>query len=220
MIGGDRAPSSAKVDAFKRYLQAMASRAGGDLEAGLAVENGKLPPEREVSSPKADDYPKSWDKFDPGTNEAFKTKLESFRGSDDLEGGYSGGEGTVYPGPDRTTALKRWYRSRVADMPESLQKLHDAKAAVEANPELATNVEVVNVHETSGDWIIRDWVDDSRPIGDSPGSDQARRAAIDALQRKGALSTIEQDLLGKLQRSSDNLHWSPSRGKIVIIDMQ
>jgi hypothetical protein len=220
MIGGDRAPSPSKVESFKRYLDAMTNRAGGDLEAGLVAENGKLPSDLEVSPPRADDYPKSWDKFDATSNEAFKSKLESFRGNDDLENGYSGGEGTVYPGADRTTALKRWYANRLQDMPASLQKLRDVQAAVQGNPELSAHVEVVKIHETGPDWIIRDWVDDSRPIGESPGGEAARTAAIDALQRKGSLSPIEQDLLGKLQRGSDNLHWSPSRGKIVIIDMQ
>ena len=126
----------------------------------------------------------------------------------------------MYPGADRTTALKRWYANRLQDMPASLQKLRDVQAAVQGNPELSAHVEVVKIHETGPDWIIRDWVDDSRPIGESPGGEAARTAAIDALQRKGSLSPIEQDLLGKLQRGSDNLHWSPSRGKIVIIDMQ
>src|SRR5262249_46838190 len=150
----------------------------------------------------------------------FKAKLESFRGNDNLEGGYSGGEGTVYPGPDRTTALKRWYQSRLGDMPASLQKLRDVANAVHNDPELSAHVEVVTIYETGPAWIIRDWVDDSRPIGESPGAERARAAAIEALQRKANLSDIERDLLGKLQRGSDNLHWSPSRGKIVIIDMQ
>jgi hypothetical protein len=220
MVGGDRKPSDAKIKAFQGYLDAMAKRANGDLEAGLKAENAKLPKTQDVTAPHMDPYPKSWEVFDPATNEDFKKKLEAFRGSDDLETKFSGGEGMVFVGPDGTRALKRWFKKRLGQFADAVAKLKSYRTDVSGNADLAKVMDVVAVYEQGNDWIVRDWVADSVELGKAGGgaAETARHQAMDAL--KGKTGEIEIDLIKKLQNKSANLHWSASQGKIIVIDTQ
>jgi hypothetical protein len=52
----------------------------------------------------------------------------------------------------------------------------------------------------------------------APESEPARTAAIEAL--RASTGSIEKDLLRKLEEKSANVHWSPSRGKLIVIDTQ
>ncbi|HEX8106433.1 MAG TPA: DUF4157 domain-containing protein [Kofleriaceae bacterium] len=222
MIGGDRAPSDAKIAKFKGYLDAIEKRAGGDLNKGLEAEEKKIPHGAVVAEPKAADYPPSWDNFDPAHNAEFKTKLEEFRGTDFMEQNYAGGEGAVYLGESKTTALKRWFAKRIGDMATSIAKLRSARSAVTGNPDLAKHIDVVEIHETGSDWIVRDFAtgsDELKNFASGP-AEIARTEAIKALEAKPSRSATEDDILGKLKGKSANLHWEPARGKIVIIDMQ
>jgi hypothetical protein len=222
MIGGDRAPSDAKIAKFKGYLDAIEKRAGGDLNKGLEAEEKKIPHGAVVLEPKAADYPPSWGNFDPAHNAEFKTKLEEFRGTDFMEQNYAGGEGAVYLGESKTTALKRWFLKRIGDMTASIAKLRSARSAVTGNPDLAKHIDVVEIHETGIDWIVRDFVTGSEELKNfaSGPAEVARTEAIKALEARPSRSVTENDILGKLKDKSANLHWDPARGKIVIIDMQ
>lgn len=164
MIGGDRAPSDAKLSKFEGYLDAIEKRAGGDLSKGLEAEARKIPPGVVVAEPKAASFPASWSNFEPARNVEFKAKLEAFRGTDFMEQNYAGGEGAVYLGESKTTALKRWFAKRIGDMATSIAKLRSARAAVAGDPNLATHIDVVAIHETGGDWIVRDFVTGSEEL--------------------------------------------------------
>ncbi|HEX3476085.1 MAG TPA: DUF4157 domain-containing protein [Kofleriaceae bacterium] len=170
--------------------------------------------------------PRSWDKFDPANNAPFRTRLNAFRGSDNLAPDYSGGEGRVFAADGQLMALKRWFRSRLGDMAESLSKLRQVRADVEANPRLSADVDVVRIYEEGPDWILRAFDPNSVELKSGPAEAQAARARaiaeLEAQRSRGGLSPMLADLLGKLRREppSANLHWSPSRRKILVIDMQ
>jgi hypothetical protein len=217
MLGDARNPASSKVNAFRRYLDGMRARGGDNLEAGLIADGEKIPPGN-VPEPRMADFPESWSKFDTSGNEAFKAKLEELRGTADLDTKFAGGEGMVFR-IDGSRAIKRWYSTRLQDLETSLALLRDSRAAVDADSTLGEHVSVVTIHEQGPDWIVRDWLDDSTPLNKAPPeAEVARLAAIAHLEGK-ARTAIENEILKKLKNSSDNLHWSPSVGKIVIIDM-
>jgi len=219
IAGGDRAPSAEKIKSFRDFLAGMEKR-GGSLEKGLEA-HVKIPAGEKVHEPKANPYPENWNNFDEANNEAFKERLEKFRGTDDLDNSFGGGEGRVYPDESRTKALKRWFKKRLKDFAGSIKKLQEIKAVVDANPELAKVVEVVSIYEVGMDWIVRDFIGDSDAIGHMPASETARKAAIAAIDAsKPAAGSIADQLRKKLDLKSDNLHWSPGRGKIIVIDMQ
>jgi hypothetical protein len=170
--------------------------------------------------------PRSWDKFDSAGSDQFKARLKAFRGNDNLAPDYSGGEGRVFAADGKFVALKRWFKSRLGDMSASLSKLRQVRADVEAHPKLGVDVDVVKIHEEGTDWILRDFDPNSLELKAGPAEAQAARARaiaeLEAQRSNGGLSAVLADLLHKLKKQppSANLHWSPSKRKIVVIDMQ
>jgi hypothetical protein len=111
-------------------------------------------------------------------------------------------------------------------MPASLSKLRQVRAEVESNPRLSADVEVVKIYEEGPDWILRDFDPNSIELKAGPAQAQAARARLitelEAQRSSDGLSPRLTDLLNKLKKQppSANLHWSSSKGKIVVIDMQ
>jgi hypothetical protein len=112
-------------------------------------------------------------------------------------------------------------------MAESLRLLRDTKAQVDGNPTLAKTIEVVKVGEQGTDWAIRDFDPTSVELkAAGEGAPQTARAQaiaeLERLKAQGSLTDVLADLLKKLKKEppSANLHWSPSKGKILVIDMQ
>jgi hypothetical protein len=85
---------------------------------------------------------------------------------------------------------------------------------------------VVKIYEEGPDWILRDFDPNSVELKAGPAEAQAARARaiteLEAQRSSGGLSSMLTDLLNKLKKQppSTNLHWSPSKKKIVVIDMQ
>jgi len=88
-------------------------------------------------------------------------------------------------------------------------------------------IDVVKVGDRGSDWAIRDFDPSSvelKAAGD--GAPQIARAdaiaELERLKAEGSLTDVLADLLKKLKKEppSANLHWSPSKGKILVIDMQ
>jgi hypothetical protein len=184
-----------------------------------------VPVEPEPPGPRpVEPVPNSWGKFDPQFNTEFAARLRLSRGNNDLtaDPALRGGEGQVFDSPiNPLRALKRWFQSRMADMAQSLRLLRDAKAAVDADPNLSQDMEVVEIHEEVNDWILRDFEPDSVPLKSAvsdPEVAAARQRLIDALE--GTRDPILRNILGKLRRNSANIHWSPSKNKLIVIDMQ
>jgi len=220
---GSRNPTKGQVDSFKSYLDNLKAKSGGNLNAALEAEAAKIPAGTTIPRPIGTQYPKDWSLFDPARHEAFRVRLEDFRGNENLESDFKGGEGAIFTGKSKSTALKRWFSDSSGNLDKmdlSLQKLRAAREAVGANPELAGHVDVVAVHERTGDYIVRDFDPSSKPLSQSPAGEASQEAAIEAILKSKSRSATEQDILNKLQNKSDNLHWSPSRKKILIIDMQ
>jgi hypothetical protein len=106
-------------------------------------------------------------------------------------------------------------------MGESLRLLRSAKAAVDGNPRLNAVMDVVDVRSTGSDWALRGFDPESFPLRDAladPAVAATRAEAITALE--GTTDSTLQNILSKLRSNSANLHWSPSRKKILVIDMQ
>jgi hypothetical protein len=198
-----------------------APRTPNEPEGVPAARAAHPPPAHDAPAP-----PKSWDKFDSAGNDQFKARLKAFRGNDNLAPDYSGGEGRVFAADGKLIALKRWFKARLGDMPASLSKLRQVRADVEAHPKLSADVDVVKIHEEGTDWILRDFDPNSLELKAGPAEAQAARARaiaeLEAQRSNGGLSDMLADLLRKLKKQppSANLHWSPSKQKIVVIDMQ
>jgi len=184
----------------------------------------KPPVEVPEKPPSRGELPKSWDKFDRSHDSEFRGKLREFRGDENLDPNFRGGEGAIFLS-EKTPflTLKRWFQKRIKDMGESIQKLRDAKNAVDANPKLKADIEVVEIHERGSDWVVRDFDPTSIPLKDAlvdANASAARTRVIAELT--GTTDSILINVLKKLRREppSENLHWSTTKQKILIIDMQ
>jgi hypothetical protein len=178
----------------------------------------------------AGEVPKSWESFQTEHHAEFKARLHEFRGTENLEPTprLRGGEGQLFLSEKSPyLALKRWFKSRIDDMAQSIQLLERARTAVESNPKLKSEIDVVKFHERGSDWGLRDFDPASVPLskatGGQPTAARARVIAeLQGMEARGGLPEILKNVLSKLTREppSDNIHWSPSTGKILIIDMQ
>ena len=135
-----------------------------------------------------------------------------------------GGEGQLFLSKtEPNLALKRWFGSRVKDMPESIRRLERAAELVDSTPTLKKNIDVVKIHEKGSDWILRDFDADSFPLKNALGDESVaavHKEVVSAL--KGTNDEILEMISKKITKNppSANLHWSPSKQKILIIDMQ
>ena len=172
------------------------------------------------------DFPPSWESFEPSLHDKFKERLLEFRGDKNIErpDGFSGGEGQLFFSDNHPMlTLKRWFRKSLGKMDESIRLLKGIKEAIETNPNLNNDFEVVKIHEQGSDWVIRDFDITTVPLPDIINSAKVSsklQKAIEALE--GTQNEFLQNLRGKLLRQppSDNIHWSPTKQKFVIIDMQ
>lgn len=169
--------------------------------------------------------PKEWKIFDPRYNDEFRNELEALRGNDDLgfDRKLRGGEGQLFRGKTLGKALKRWYKSTLAkSFAESLRLMKGARALVESDPVLAADLEVAGIDKAGGDWILRDFDPDSFEILEDdlkdPEISAARARVMDRLSLKNG--ELAKTMRLRLKAKSINVHWSPAKGKILIIDMQ
>ena len=169
----------------------------------------------EIGSP----LPDNWNKFSSENNIEFAERLKTFRGIDDLtfDPKYRGGEGQLFVSPlSDDLVLKRWFGSRVKDMPESIRLLIEAASLVMANPELGKLIDVVSVGEKGNDWIVRGFKVESIPIKKAvsdPLVAKARQEAINILSTQ--TGEISANILKKLNKNSANVHWSPADQKLL-----
>jgi hypothetical protein len=185
-------------------------------------------PEPPRPEPISLNFPKSWNKFVADLNQAFRQRLNQFRGNNDLEPDFSGGEGRIFASEGKFTALKRWFQARLVDMPRSIGLLEDARSAIEPDPKLNNILEVVNIEEKGPDWILRDFDPNTvelKGAGGDPAAQSARARAIAELESRrqaGSINDILENVLKKLKKEppSANLHWSAAKQKIIVIDMQ
>lgn len=175
--------------------------------------------------------PQSWGKFTSEFHAEFRNRLEIFRGNQNLEPtpGLRGGEGALWLSARHPLlTLKRWFSTRLADMPRSIQLLVDVRAGVEGNPILRSLIDVVRIREGGSDWVVRDFSPDSVPLrsamGDAAASSARTRAIaeLEAMRGRSELTAVLRNLLKKLKKEppSANVHWDPGSGKIIVIDMQ
>lgn len=167
--------------------------------------------------------PDNWNKFTPEFNVEFAERLKSFRGSDDLifDPNLRGGEAQIFDASlSEDLVLKRWFASRVKDMPKSIRLLKEADRIVKGNTELSKRINVVSVGEQGSDWTVRGYDPTSAPLKDvisDPVVSRIRQEAIDILSQQS--DDISASILTKLNRNSANIHWSLIDERILIIDM-
>jgi hypothetical protein len=107
-------------------------------------------------------------------------------------------------------------------MDESIRRLEVLNDAVKANPALSKRIEVVKVHDRGADWILRDFDPDSIPLKSALNDSHVTSVYQDAM---GTLRGSQDDMLKMLEKMmnrnppSANIHWSPTKQKILIIDM-
>lgn len=232
----ERPNAKPALEARLQELQARLTRLSAEADAAKTPgEVARIRAEREAAQTELEKlnsdvraaqsrFPDSWKDYDASLHEEFQTKLKEFRGNEDLEPtpGLRGGEGQLFLSrKSPLLALKRWFKSRVTDMSESLRLLRSAKSAVEGNARLNKVMDVVEVAENGSDWAVRGFDPTSVPLRNAisdPAAATARAEALSALG--GATDPVLVSLRGKLESSSANLHWSPANGKILVIDMQ
>jgi hypothetical protein len=172
-----------------------------------------------------------WERFSPELEAAFKKRLLDFRQKLDLsmDTKFSGQEGQIFESEvEAGVCLKRWFKKALDKMPESIRLLEEAHAEIQSDPKLRDLIEIVRIHERGEDWILRDFEFDSIPLSKALGDPKVSsvRASLfkelQARQRvEGTLSKALGDLLKKLgEPPSANVHWSPTKKKCVVIDMQ
>jgi hypothetical protein len=224
-----------KLEARLKAAEESLTRIDGELQnAKSAAEVDRLRAERDAVQEDlkklneevraaATRFPKSWADFDERFHTEFEGELRKFRGSDDLapNSGLRGGEGQLFLGKERLQALKRWFTSRLGDMGESIRLLREARSGVQANGRLSAVVEVVEVSRTGSDWALRGFDPNSVPLKSALGDSRASAARLEAIAAletppNATMQLVKDKLLG----NSANLHWSPAKGKILIIDMQ
>ncbi|MCW5806190.1 MAG: DUF4157 domain-containing protein [Deltaproteobacteria bacterium] len=218
IVRGDANPDTSRINSFRKFLAAMKARSAGDLSSGLQ-KHAQPALDRITRAPEIAPYPREWnEKFKQESNATFARRLEEFRGTIDRSPQGAGGEGAVFVGGDETRALKRWFKSRLKDFQSAIDRLRAYRDTINNNPQISKHVEVVRIYEVGDDWILRDWIKDSVEIRSAPESELSRKASIDALQ--ASTNAIERDLAKKLNERSANVHWSPSRAKMIVIDTQ
>ena len=198
-------------------LEALKKRAEGERKAAEARAAAE---EKRAAQQLKDD----WDRFDSSHDQEFKNKLRDFRGNDDLTMNrkLAGGEGQLFlsdkfPGK----ALKRWFKNSPFTFQDALKRLAQAQAVVDSVAKLKQLMSVVQVDEKGSDWMVREFDTSSIPIGEAVKDPQVaaiRQQAIDAL--RGSSDPMAQELLKKLENNSANIHWSPAKGKLLVIDTQ
>lgn len=179
-----------------------------DDAAGLAALRPEAPP------------PASWFGFAAAHNDAFRARLRSFRGTDNVEPSDQGGEGAVFRDGGEERVLKRWYADRLGDMGRSVKLLKATRAAVERTPELSRRVRVVHIHEEGPDWILRDWVAAKQTVSRAPGAQETVAQVVEAIGRLEAAGGLPEELKTlrtRLRERSENLRWDGDR--IVVVDM-
>jgi hypothetical protein len=170
------------------------------------------------------ELPENWNKFSLENNVEFAERLKAFRGNDDLtfDADFRGGEGQLFDSPlSDDLVLKRWFSSRVKDMPESIRLLKEAENLLKTNHELGKLIDVVTVGERGTDWVVRGFKAESVPlksVASDPLVAKARQEAIDILSKQSG--EISANILKKLNKNSANVHWAPIDQKLLIIDMQ
>lgn len=168
----------------------------------------------------------TWRTFDRELDDQFLAALDDFGADPFPPSELRGGEGQLFPSAEHPDlALKRWHESRLDDLDQSLQMLVDARTAVRADPDLATVMDVVEVHGRGPDWIMRDFDPDSIPLKQAleMGNPDALRAYQEALV---ALDDTTDDslvtILKRLDRPqgpSANIHWVDESDTLLVIDM-
>jgi hypothetical protein len=212
-----RAANSPKPVTAAEVVDRMKKRVEGERKAAEA----KAEAERKKA---AQDLKDAWDRFDGANDKEFRKKLRDFRGNDDLtmKKGDAGGEGQIFLSdkvPGR--GLKRWFKNSPYKFEDSVKRLEQAQAVVDANPNLKKAMSVVRIYEKGSDWIVRDYDTGSVPIGEAikdPNVAAIRQQAINALS--GSKDPMAVEILKKLGNNSANIHWSAEQGKLLIIDTQ
>lgn len=167
---------------------------------------------------------KTWKRFDRKLDDPFKDRLKDFRKNDDLSFNpqMQGREGQIFlSDQSKTIALKRFFRKDI-DMNASIKALEEARKKVEASKDLNKHLSVVKIHEKGKDWIVRDFDRNSVPLKtltNNPAAETAKNELKKSL--RGTQDPYLKKIREKLERNpiSENLHWSPTLNRILIIDM-
>lgn len=142
--------------------------------------------------------------------------------NDLLKAAHSGGEAVIFRNPKNPTeAIKIWKESRLKDFELSTRALLTFEKRVEDTPKLRSYLAVSKIKERGKNFIVKEFSPNSVELRDVASNADALKA-IEGLKRELSNSSdiINAKLLNALNRNpiSDNLHWDPDKGKILLID--
>lgn len=162
-------------------------------------------------------FKQEWDK-------EFFDELEKFRQNKNIfpNPKFKGGEGQIFLSDvNFGLCLKRWFEKRLDQFNESVGLLEQACQKVEQDEFFSKLVSVVKVRAKGKDWIVRDFDLASSMLKVAIEKDETAKNAWEQIESK-ALHIEDpflKDLAVKIARKSENIHWSPSLKKILVIDM-
>lgn len=134
-----------------------------------------------------------------------------------------GGEAKIYLHPSRKDeVLKVWKPNRLDDFEESTRTVMHFERKVEKNAKLAEYLHVSKIKEKGPNYIVKEFFPNSiemKKVVD-PKELKKMKAAIDKIKKElmRESDAINQKLFKKLNSGSENIHWDPGTGKIVLID--
>lgn len=195
----------------------------GNLLEAIEEKTGKKP----VGFPhflKGSDLEDYFATFKKEYNDEFFHMLKDFRQNDNIfpNPKFRGGEGQIFLSDVNVgKCLKRWFEKRLGQFDESVGLLEQSLVKVQEDKVLSKLVSVVNIYAKGSDWIIRDFDLTSNTLEKFAESNTDTQLAIQQVKEYQSQVTEEplKGLVDKIVRLSDNIHWSPSLGKILVIDM-
>ena len=168
----------------------------------------------------------TWSKFDRQNDLEFRRALFSFRGTEEThyDPRHRGGEGQLFLNDKKPgLTLKRFFRHSELQNPwEGVLSIENARLLVEQDRDLREVLWVAAIYQRGSDWILRDFDATSVPLSEVFHETEARHAfkVLRTLlkdRREPSLKIIRQYL--ERPKLSPNVHWSPTRNKVFIIDL-
>jgi hypothetical protein len=123
-------------------------------------------------------------------------------------------------------ALRRWYKTHLADFKETVEFLPAAAEFVGCYARLSAVLQVAQLYDVGADWVRMEYDPRSRALSDAP-VDQRIDGALDEVkaQLQQVQESEEHRLMAKVLRRmvderSKFLRWSPDAGKLFLTGVE
>lgn len=139
-----------------------------------------------------------------------------------LEADFKGGEASIFKNPaNPTQAFKVWNKSRMEDFEMSTRAMLLFEERIEKSNALKNHMTVSKITEMGKNYIVKEFAPKSTPLQKMVGDPKVKKI-LKSLKRELSKTTdpMGQKLMVAIGKKpiSDNLHWDPDKGKILLID--